>query len=321
MFVLFRHDDLAQYVFRPWASVSSANTIYRVIIHTANILAGDWRMCQAVWRSPLLPMMTTTPAHVDTSSTLPPIGTGLRFKHDLLSYLRVYGQAKTGPLTSQLKLHDFSSIRAALMASTPSKLNLVSTDPSTETLWGWPGLKNILKAIPTKTSATQTPHIVMQVSSVATLGQTDKWLTSTFLSTLRTTSSPPTTSNPPAKVSLVFPTADEIRRSLDGYSAGSSIHMKTQTPAQAKQLAYLRPLLCHWAGDHDTLPSPSSSSTTAPPPQLIRQAGRRRAAPHIKTYIRFRDAAMTTIDWAMMTSANLSTQAWGAAANAAAEVR
>lgn len=270
-------------------------------------------MCQAVWRSPLLPMMTATPAPADTSSMLPPIGTGLRFKHDLLSYFRAYGQAKTGPLTSQLKLHDFSSIRAALIASTPSKLNLLSSDPSTETLWGWPGLKSILRTIPAKKSATQTPHIVMQVSSVATLGQTDKWLTSTFLSTLRTTLSSPPSSSPPAKASLVFPTADEIRRSLDGYSAGSSIHMKTQTPAQAKQLAYLRPLLSHWAGDHDPLPSSSAPS--------IRQAGRRRAAPHIKTYIRFRDAEMTTIEWAMMTSANLSTQAWGAAANAAGEAR
>lgn len=303
---------------RPRTIVFRANTAYRVIIHTANIVAGDWRMSQAVWRSPLLPMMTATPAHADTSSMLPPIGTGLRFKHDLLSYFRAYGQAKTGSLTSQLKLHDFSSIRAALIASTPSKLNLLSSDPSTETLWGWPGLKNILKTIPTKTSATQTPHIVMQVSSVATLGQTDQWLTNTFLSTLRTTSFPqtPASSTPTPKASLVFPTADEIRRSLDGYSAGSSIHMKTQTPAQAKQLAYLRPLLCHWAGDHD--PLPSSSSTSAPP---IRQAGRRRAAPHIKTYIRFRDAEMTTIEWAMMTSANLSTQAWGAAANAGGEVR
>ena len=37
MIILFRHDGLAQ-----------------VAIMTANMVAGDWRMCQAVWRSPLL---------------------------------------------------------------------------------------------------------------------------------------------------------------------------------------------------------------------------------------------------------------------------
>jgi tyrosyl-DNA phosphodiesterase-1 len=37
--------------------------------------------------------------------------------------------------------------------------------------------------------------------------------------------------------------------------------------------------------------------------------GRNRAAPHVKTYIRFNQN--NTIDWAMLTSANMSKQAWG----------
>lgn len=89
--------------------------------------------------------------------------------------------------------------------------------------------------------------------------------------------------------------------------------MKLQSTAQQKQLQYMRPYLRHWAGDHDTA-EPSRTSK--------QDAGRRRAAPHIKTYIRFSDAEkMDTIDWAMVTSANLSTQAWGAAVNASGEVR
>ena len=72
----------------------------------------------------------------------------------------------------------------------------------------------------------------------------------------------------------------------------------------------MRPHLCQWAGDR--------TDTNA----AKREAGRRRAAPHIKTYIRFADAEkMDSIDWAMVTSANLSTQAWGAAPNASGEVR
>lgn len=94
--------------------------------------------------------------------------------------------------------------------------------------------------------------------------------------------------------------------------------MKLQSATQQKQLQYMRPYLRHWAGDSDPGSSSSSSSTSTPQ----REAGRRRAAPHIKTYIRFSDAEkMDSIDWAMVTSANLSTQAWGAAANNAGEVR
>lgn len=95
--------------------------------------------------------------------------------------------------------------------------------------------------------------------------------------------------------------------------------MKTQSAAQQKQLQYLRPHLCQWAGDGSSGSNYIDLSGDEP---LKREAGRGRAAPHIKTYIRFSNAdTMDTIDWAMVTSANLSTQAWGAATNANGEVR
>lgn len=132
------------------------------------------------------------------------------------------------------------------------------------------------------------------------------------------------------KYSIIFPTPDEIRRSLNGYGSGGSIHMKLQSAAQQKQLQYMRPYLCQWAGDkEDPTGDPMLTSRTGqiretPAGTRVpkREAGRRRAAPHIKTYIRFSDAErMDRIDWAMVASANLSTQAWGAAPNANGEVR
>jgi tyrosyl-DNA phosphodiesterase-1 len=95
--------------------------------------------------------------------------------------------------------------------------------------------------------------------------------------------------------------------------------MKTQSVPQQKQLQYMRPYLCQWAGgDH----SNSNLIDLSEDKPFKQEAGRGRAAPHIKTYIRFSDAeTMNTIDWAMVTSANLSTQAWGAATNANDEVR
>ncbi|KAJ6108595.1 hypothetical protein N7523_009918, partial [Penicillium sp. IBT 18751x] len=302
MMILLRHDDLAQ-----------------VIIHTANMIRGDWtNMTQAVWRSPLLPL---SPAESSTSShAQSAIGTGSRFKRDLLSYLKAYGPKKTGSLVQQLNHHDFGSIRAALVASVPSKQDFGILNSEVATIWGWPALRDLMNRIPIKKhpkdgkgSSGLKPHIVAQISSVASLGQTDKWLKDVFFESLAPAA------KPRPKYSIIFPTPDEIRRSLDGYGSGGSIHMKIQSAPQQKQLQYMRPHLCHWAGDN---PSNTNFVDLSEDKPRKREAGRGRAAPHIKTYIRFSDAeTMDTIDWAMVTSANLSTQAWGAATNANGEVR
>ena len=296
MIVLFRHDDRAE-----------------VVIFTANMIAGDWRMCQAVWKSPPLPLQTSGYAE-QADSSLSLLGIGARFKHDLLAYLQKY-ETRTKSLVSTLSQYDFSSVRAALVASTPGKQNLRRLDPDTDTLWGWPAIQRVLGNIP---MASLDPHIVIQISSVASIGE--KWASNTFFDALSLSATSKDATQKKPKFSIVFPTPDEIRRSIDGYSCGGSIHMKIQSPAQAKQLDYLKPMLCHWAGDAEVQASESSSSMAISPAN-IRLAGRRRAAPHIKTYVRFTDSSMTSIDWALMTSANLSTQAWGTAANEADEVR
>ncbi|KAK1139289.1 hypothetical protein N8T08_001135 [Aspergillus melleus] len=298
MMILLRHDDLAQ-----------------VIIHTANMIPGDWEnMCQAVWRSPLLPLRRQMQNAAEEASTT--LGTGSRFKRDILAYLSEYGPKKTGRLVDQLRGYEFGSVQAALVASVPSKQKFGGLDSSRKTVWGWPALRDVLGSAPiqTKESQNKTPHIVCQMSSIASLGQTDKWLKDVFFRSLSPNKNNETghkTSVP--KYSIIFPTADEIRRSLNGYGSGGSIHMKIQSAAQQKQLQYMRPYLRHWAGDAAT------DSTAAR--ERERDAGRRRAAPHIKTYIQFSDHEMNSIDWAMLTSANLSTQAWGAGVNANDEVR
>jgi len=222
-------------------------------------------------------------------------------------------------------------VRAALVASTPCRQRAERQNALTHTSWGWPGLKEVLSAVPLKPSdSSETPKIVVQISSVATL--TEKWLNA-FFDTLSTTKSrplsKPTLEHRKPTTNIIFPTADEIRRSLDGYQSGASIHMKLQSPAQKKQLALLHPTLCHWAGDSpaNNVAGAATSFPLASPQQLTvpqqptRHALRRRAAPHIKTYIRFRDQAATSIDWALVTSANLSTQAWGALPAKDGEVR
>lgn len=222
MLILIRHDATAQ-----------------VIIHTANMIPFDWgNMAQGMWKSPLLPLATG----IQSSSQTEQMGSGAKFKTDLLNYLRAYDSKRTicKPLVEQLLKYDFSEIRAALVGSIPGRQDM---DTVSKTSWGWAGLKNVLKCVPV---VGPEPDIIVQISSIATHGQNDKWLDKTLFEVLKTSKNLKTTK---PKFHVIFPTADEIRRSLNGYASGSAIHTKIQTAAQAKQLQYLKPMLCHWAGD------------------------------------------------------------------------
>jgi len=313
--ILFRHDETAQ-----------------IIIHTANMIYRDWtNMTQAVWSSPLLPLRALKKSSGGAADDIGhPIGNGKRFQTDLIQYFAAY-ERRTKDLISQLQDYDFSAIKAAFIGSAPSRQKPGAADPSKKTSFGWPGLKEILSqvSIPSQVDATSPPHIVTQISSIATLGAQPTWIThfhgvlaqepsdskvmTNHLPKSRKThsifSKRELTRPKPAKFSVIFPTPEEIRSSLDGYASGGSIHWKLQSPQQQKQLEYMHPWLCHWN----------------PPPTSNLQDGNRNshrglAAPHVKTYIRFSDEEENTIDWAMITSANLSRQAWGDVVNKKEEV-
>lgn len=222
MLLLLRHDDTAQ-----------------VVIHTANMIARDWtNMTQAVWRSPLLPLLRE--GQLEDKSLK--IGSGAKFKADLLDYLRAYDRRRTvcKPIADALVKYDFSSVKAMLIASIPGRHNIRDDEA---TRWGWAAMKQALRTIPVQEGKSE---IVVQISSIATLGPTDKWLRSTLFDALGTHQGA-ASQKPNFKV--VFPTPDEIRRSLDGYASGGSIHTKIQSAQQMKQLQYLRPIFCHWAND------------------------------------------------------------------------
>lgn len=279
--VNIQHDDLAQ-----------------IFVHTANMIARDWQMCQAIWQSPLLPLQSETKD--DCSSTASAIGTGRRFKHDFIRYLNSYGRNRTGNLISQLEKFNFSTIKAAFVASVPTKTSPSTSNDTCHTLWGWPGLQQVLGQISSATDHGDKANVVVQVSSIASVGQ--KWLDA-FFGVLATSKDNGKTK---PKFNIMFPTADEIRRSITGYETGGSIHMKLQSTTQQKQLAHIRPLLVCWDGNAENEAYQEGFV------HEMHQAGRNRAAPHIKTFMRFSSDKMDRLDWAMLTSANLSTQAWGA---------
>ncbi|KAI0388014.1 phospholipase D/nuclease [Hypomontagnella monticulosa] len=286
MLVLFRHDDTAQ-----------------VIIHTANMIAKDWtNLTNGVWQTPRLPLLAES--HKSSEQDLK-IGSGAKFKLDLLNYLRAYNTRRKicESMVDELEKYDFSAVRGALIASVPGRHDVNEDDPS-KTRWGWSAIKHTLRSISVQSGKSD---VVVQISSIATLGATDTWLKRTLFDSL-SPSAMANKSKPEFKV--VFPTPDEIRRSLDGYASGGSIHMKTQSATQTKQLQYLKPILHHWANDSEKGIIEDGE---------IRDGGRNRAAPHIKTYIRYNENK--SIDWALLTSANMSKQAWGEAPNGSGQIR
>lgn len=118
-------------------------------------------MTQAAWLSPLLPLQKTSSAEPQTDTK---IGSGARFKRDMLAYLKAYGPKKTGPLVDQLGGYDFGSIHAALIASVPSKKHASDSSSEEDTLWGWPALKDLMSQVPIQQkNPTKKPHIVIQV--------------------------------------------------------------------------------------------------------------------------------------------------------------
>jgi tyrosyl-DNA phosphodiesterase 1 len=281
MMILFTSDDEAQ-----------------VVIHTANMIPFDWgNMTQGVWLSPILRKLDLDSPPTQSSS---PIGTGARFKVDLMRYLEFY-ESRTSSLVEQLKKYDFSSIRAAFIASVPGRVHMRSASPNDYTSFGWPGLREVLRAIPQPSKPTTgKDNIVAQISSIASLGE--KWETNFF--DLLCTSSRAELGRKPS-VQVVYPTTDEIRNSLNGYRSGTSIHMKSDSTRGKNQFARLRSKFCNWA--------PREGHT-------IYDAFRGQAAPHIKTFIRFTND-FQAISWALLTSANLSTQAWGSLPDQDGDVR
>lgn len=226
MLVVFRRDDTAQ-----------------VIIHTANMIPKDWtNMTNAVWISPTL-------SKLENSTESPPLpdnmsqGSGQRFKFDLLSYLRSYDRMRPtcSALVESLNKYDFSSVRASLVASVPGTHGVHGGPGATR--WGWDGMAKCLQQIPCQAGKSD---VAVQISSIATLGGSDEWLRGTLFKAL-SKGKVAVAASPHFKI--VFPTADEIRVSLDGYASGGSIHTKIQSKQQEKQLEYLRPVFHHWMSD------------------------------------------------------------------------
>lgn len=248
----------------------------KVVIHTANLIPGDWHQkTQAIWMSPLFPKLkcgaNKNEGHSPTS-----------FKKDLLQYVAAYKNSSLTEWERHILEHDMSAARVHLIASVPGRHTMLQKNA-----WGHLKLRKVLiDNGPDKMEMEPWP-LIGQFSSIGSLGPSpDKWLCGEFYQSLaacRTTSF----STPQAKnLKLIYPTVDNVRVSLEGYPAGTCLPYSTQT---ASKQSYLINFLHHWRSEG---------------------RGRTRACPHIKTYMRASpDFSMAA--WFIVTSANLSKAAWG----------
>ncbi|KAF8774039.1 Tyrosyl-DNA phosphodiesterase 1 like protein [Argiope bruennichi] len=241
---------------------------FRVVIHTS----------KKMWVSPVLPKLKSPSAADGDSPT--------SFKSDLLEYVSSYGAPGLNEWLQIIKQHDFSTVGVVLIGSVPGR------HVGSKRLQCW-GIKkfeksNVLNLHGSPKEVVQPDWpLICQFSSIGSLGASpDQWLLGEFSTSLSTVKNSSLGSQS-TSVKLVFPTVENVRKSLQGYPAGASLPYSIKV---AQKQPYLKNYLHQWKSD---------------------KLGRTEASPHIKTYIRL-SPDNSNMAWFLLTSANLSKAAWGA---------
>jgi tyrosyl-DNA phosphodiesterase-1 len=112
---------------------------------------------------------------------------------------------------------------------------------------------------------------------------TDKWVSSEFLSTCITSNTAAKQDLTSHNIHLVWPTVEFVKKSIDGLSAGGSLCL-----APKNMKPFLKPKFRKYVPN---------------------QPARSNIPPHIKTFARA--SSDNSLAWICLTSANLSTAAWG----------
>lgn len=250
----------------------------RVVVHTANLVDGDWaQKTQGVWVSPLFPPL---PAPGGDS-----IGDSVtHFKGDLLEYMSAYRHRRLNEWSDIVRQHDLSAAKVYLIASVPGR-----HVGNRKNCFGHMKLRQVLSRCGPESAAVLGWPVIGQFSSIGSLGASaDMWLRGEWLestSAVRSDRQTLTTSTKP-RLQLVFPSVDNVRSSLEGYIAGGSLPYSINT---ARRQPWLNAFFHQWKSD---------------------SRGRSWASPHIKTYTRV-SPDTSQLAWFLVTSANLSKAAWG----------
>ncbi len=281
----------------------------KIIITTVNLIPFDWGgLTQGIWKSPFLLLKKNLN---DLSNH------NCQFENDFLEYLKNYKLIGLKNLINDLEKYDFSNVKGIFIASVPGTYSKTTGDYHKFALGK---LKKSIetynhkfkKIINISSSSSQKSQINAQVSSIATLSCS---FVETFLNACNGIElthcqvSPKIKSKSKSKsivkdnkslLNIIFPTPQEVANSKMGYLTGTAIHFRNNN-SKSK----------NWYNTNKHLFYKC----------ITKNCGREKYPLHIKTYIKYdRDNCNSNdksnhhekkLDWILMTSANLSHQAWG----------
>ncbi|RNE97626.1 putative tyrosyl-DNA Phosphodiesterase (Tdp1) [Trypanosoma conorhini] len=266
----------------------------RVAVFTANFIHEDWAYkTQGIYVQDF-PRYSTSLKDTRTNTTFSD-GTedrGNRFKNELLGYLNYYGifsnlsNKVAIPITIFDEI-DFSSVNVEIITSIPGYHRY-----SDRNAYGLGRIPRVLQAIGVASSNNR--HVASLVWQFSSQGK----LTDSFLNALEKAmlsegeDSEDANKNPLChEVQIVYPTEAEVKESLEGWRGGLALPLRLSSCH-----TYINQRLHRWGQSNEG----SCSKVIL----------RRRALPHIKTYMRLTEKR-DGIKWFILTSANLSRAAWG----------
>jgi len=249
----------------------------RVVIHTANMIEQDWgQKTQGLWKSPLFPKLDS----ITSRGYSPQNDT---FKKDLMDYINAYDSPKFKTCLRNIEEHNMMTAGVHIIASVPGRHTGGALNK-----WGHLKLRSCLRQYgPKEDFVSRKWPVIGQFSSIGSLGpDSSKWLCNEWLISLSKCRGSKLIDSKSEQLKLVFPSVEDVRNSLEGYSAGGSLPYASDT---AKKQPYLVSYLHRWKSS---------------------LCGRSKASPHIKSYARISQDNHQAA-WFMVTSANLSKAAWG----------
>lgn len=257
-----------------------------IVILTANMTLMDFDAnTQMVWRSPKL--------HMRSGNSQP------AFKGDFLAYLKEYDFDDLSTLAAKLEKYDFSQVKADFVSSVPGKYRL-----DNDKVYGYGKLYDLMKKHTLFADRSKTTKIVAQMSSIASSLQ--PWKAANvfthLLAPLASGGSFPLSNGEKSvrdsmaahsfEPIIIYPTVEEVRASHFKTLGGNSIFFNDSKKHEEAHVALVRRFLYKWGAG-------------------ARDSGRAKLVPHCKTYTATSDN-FKSLDWFLMTSGNLSKQAWGA---------
>lgn len=207
---------------------------------------------------------------------------GGRFRTDFLDYLALYPLiAKVIELVEKV---DFSLVTVELILSVP-------LDRQKNGRYGYHKLEEVLK----RNNLVGASNILAQVSSISGPFGRNSIFTHVLCPLIAGIPYPLDDTTIPQqkehnyKPFLIFPTSEEIANSHFGYMSGTAVHYRCGGRGMQQHRANVKPYLCKWGTKPD----------------------RAKVPPHCKFYLADNNDDFRTLKWVLVTSHNLSKQAWG----------